>query len=626
MVDNCIRGIRYVGGEDMGKTTELMKFIESDNHLSSLNNRRTRNIIIYQNNKMNVVYDLKREILKFESKISFSSIEHDTNRVFTEQICKEIMLNFDNKKDDYVKMLSNPRTKKYKASYKKYISILKGKVEFNDEDILVLISILGRLYQEKQMGPISVLKDEKLNPERIAEHIVLKQYVVVCLNTVREYSNFYLQNRTELKLLDNVGFNGLLDNKVIMPTPIPLLSYRTIETTLPLQAVPTIRGNAFSPNYIASFFNQLVKLREFKGIPITMNNYQDIIDDLIEFSQRFRGNGLKEIIALGRVKSILLTQDFGKIMKLVNTRIYKKSNKSNYYKTVSKYLIDLENEKDQKMGFYLLVHTYEQYIKEELSIYMEFREQNKDLVYNDSEISISSDMHFNNIENICKSNYSKNFNIVAGDFYNNSFHRGGFPITNTLDIQGFGVLGNHDLNWLDDIVDIQIEVDSNYEKSIEILDKSFPNIKILNNEIVYKNGIAFVGLTIVTDEDKGGNRTFFANKDLGHLFEDEDYIKNTTILLDSINPSIPIVVISHSPFKEYSVSRNKKIGINSNKIFSKYPNIKMYIHGHGHSIQQTKIIDNIICVSNPIVNNIYSDSSLSYKWNDLRILDKLDEG
>jgi hypothetical protein len=608
----------------MGKDKKLMKFIESNQHLSQLNKRRTRNIILYQSAHMNVIYDLKRGLLQFESKVPFSNIEHDTNRVYTEQICKELMLNYKTKKKVFINMLRSPRTKKYKSSYKKYIAILEGKTEFNDEDILVLISILGRLNQERQMGPISVMKDEKLNPKRIAEHTTLKQYIIACINTIKEYSNFYLENRNELKLLNNVGFNGLLDKKIITANPIPLLTYNTVDVAVALKTVPTIKGNALSPNYIASFFNQLVELSEFKDLPIILDDYKDIIDDLIEFSQRFRGNGIKEISSLIQVKTILLTQDFEYIMSLVRSKIYGKTKTNTYYKIVSKFLLNLDSKTDQKMGFYTLIHKYEEYINEELSNFMEFKEENSNLDYNNCEISIASDMHFNKIDKICKSNYSKNFNIVAGDFYNNSYHRGGFPITDALNIPGIGVLGNHDVNWLNRIQDIKYEVNSKYKKSIEILNKSFPNIKILNNEVFYKNGIAFVGLTIVTDEDNVGNRSFFAKKDLGNFFVREDYIKNSRLLLNSINPNIPVVVISHSPFKEYSVSRNKHIGVYSNKIFSDYPNVKMYIHGHGHSVPQTKIIDDIICVSNPIVNNIYSDSLMSYNWVDLSNTNELD--
>jgi hypothetical protein len=145
----------------------------------------------------------------------------------------------------------------------------------------------------------------------------------------------------------------------------------------------------------------------------------------------------------------------------------------------------------------------------------------------------------------------------------------------------------------------------------------FPNVKILNNEVFYKNGIAFVGLTMVTDEIMPGKRSFFANEDLGKLFLKENYLSQAKSLLDSVGPDIPIVVISHSPFKEYAVCKNKDIGIFSDKIFAQYPNVKVYIHGHGHSGQNSRIVDNVLCITNPIMNNIYSDSIFSCYWKDL---------
>lgn len=63
--------------------------------------------------------------------------------------------------------------------------------------------------------------------------------------------------------------------------------------------------------------------------------------------------------------------------------------------------------------------------------------------------------------------------------------------------------------------------------------------------------------------------------------------------------------------------KNKRIGIVSDKIFKDYPNVKMYIHGHGHSVQNSKNIDNVLCVTNPIVNNIYWESSTTYSWDEI---------
>lgn len=601
----------------MSDSNKLITYIEADRYLRRINNRRRRNMIIHQNHLMNVVYDIKENELNFESSIPFSDIEHDTNRKYTEQICKDIMLNFKNRKKDYIRMLSNPRSRKYKSSYKKYIKILKGESDYTDEDILIMISILGRLNQERLMGPISVRKDEKLNPDSVKEHNTTKEYIVTCIKTIKEYSNYYLQNKTELKLINGLGFDGLLDNQNIVPNPIPLLTYGNESKVVRVEKSSKIRGNALSPNYISSFFSQLANLEEFKDTPIMLDDYKDIIQDLIEFSQRFRGGGVKEISALGKVKSILLTEKFDKIMSLVETKIFYKSRRKTYYEVVSKYLLDFDNELEQKIGFYKLVKIYEKHINDELADFKDFKDQTEHSNLNDNEISIASDMHFNSLDKINKSNYSSNFNIIAGDFYNNLYHRGGIEVKEVFNINGIGVLGNHDIYWLDSIEDIGVEVITNYERSISVLKELFPSIRILNNEVYYTNGVAFVGLSIVADEDRQGNRSFFANADLGGVFDSEDYIKKTKELLNSVDPNMPIVVISHSPFKDYAVCRNKEIGIYSNKVFKDYPNVKMYIHGHGHSVPKSKIIDNILCVTNPIVNNIYTESSFFYEWKDL---------
>jgi hypothetical protein len=75
--------------------------------------------------------------------------------------------------------------------------------------------------------------------------------------------------------------------------------------------------------------------------------------------------------------------------------------------------------------------------------------------FNDDEITIVSDMHFNDLKDIYKGNFSKKFNIIAGDFYNNTYHRGGMPITQALEISGVGVIGNHDVSWIDSVADLQ---------------------------------------------------------------------------------------------------------------------------------------------------------------------------
>jgi hypothetical protein len=338
--------------------------------------------------------------------------------------------------------------------------------------------------------------------------------------------------------------------------------------------------------------------------------------ELANYARRYKGNINPDFIILAKIKSILSYKKFSTLMRIIEKKIFGISTKRTYYRVVAEHLISQDIEAKQKEEFYKLLSIYENHIAIEIKSYLLSKTGNLNSEFNSDEISIQSDMHFNDMKGIDKENFSRNFNIIAGDFYNNSFHRAGAKITDKSDMIGIGVLGNHDVSWIDNINDIKREISTNYRKSIENLNMVFPNVRILNNEVFYKNGIAFVGLTMVTDEIMPGKRSFFANEDLGKLFLKENYLSQAKSLLDSVGPDIPIVVISHSPFKEYAVCKNKDIGIFSDKIFAQYPNVKVYIHGHGHSGLNSQIIDNILCITNPIMNNIYSDSIFSGYWKD----------
>jgi len=460
------------------------------------------------------------------------------------------------------------------------------------------------------------MKNEKLNPDLVVNHTATKKYIVSYVKTVKEYSNLYLSNRDQMKQLGNINFNGVLDKFDYIPNPIPLLSYKG-ETSANVEAEFKLKGNVYSHNYIESFFKKLININSFKKIPFSIDNYKDIVEDIIDYGQRFIGRRDHEVVILEKVKSILMFEDFDALIETVDKKIYSVSKRRTYYRDVSEHLLNINDKNLQKQEFYRLVLIYEKHVISDLYTFIEDKKNFSISELYDCEISIESDMHFNNVEFVNKANYSKNFNIVAGDFYNNSFHRGGVDIKGSLNINGIGVLGNHDVNWLNNISDVEKEVNSNYAKSIEIMNKLFPNVKILNNEVYYKNGIAFVGITIVSDEDKFGKRSFFANSNLGYIFKSENYIETTRRLLDSIGPCTPTVVITHSPFKEYSVCNNKNIGVNSNHIFKDYPNVKMYIHGHGHSGNVSRVIDNILCVTNPIFHNVYASSLQTMKWVDL---------
>jgi|GEM_PF-5865049 len=595
----------------------ILEYIDKDEHLRTLNSRRSRNFIIFKNDFMDLVYDSFDKKIMFVSSISFSSIEHDTNRKFTEEVCIDLLLDFKKSKERFIKMLSKPYDRSYAQAYKKYIDILNGDIDFSEEDIIVMISLLGRLNQERQMGPITVQRDFKLNPNEISKHKTLQRYIAACLLTIKEYTNVYLLNQNELSQIGNIGFDGKLNRSDITASNIPLLAFNGQKTNQIQIRDAKIIGNVFSPNYIESFFRKITELPDYAGLPILIDDLQDIIAELTNYARRFEGNSNPDFFILAKIKSILSYRKFGSLMQLVEKKIFEASSRRTYYKTVAEHLLSFKDEGLRKEEFYKLLSIYEDYISSEIKRFVISRKDNVKSELNNNPISISSDMHFNNMKDIANENYSKNFNIIAGDFLNNSYHRAGASITEVSDIAGIGVLGNHDVNWIEGIGDIKKEIKTNYKKSIVNLEKAFPKVKILNNEVIYKNGIAFVGLTIVTDESSPGRRSFFANEKLGELFSNENYLNIARKLLDSVATDTPIVVISHSPFKEYAVCKNKEIGIFSDSIFSNYPNVKVYVHGHGHSRSNNQIIGNVLCITNPIVRNIYTDSALSCDWETL---------
>ena len=138
-----------------------------------------------------------------------------------------------------------------------------------------------------------------------------------------------------------------------------------------------------------------------------------------------------------------------------------------------------------------------------------------------------------------KSNYSSNFNIIAGDFADNLYHRGNVILEGIMEINGVGVLGNHDVYLRQKATsDLEYEINSNYKRSIIKLKESFPNIQILNDEILYRDGYAIVGLTLFYDIHNN-IRTFFANEYWGKLFESDDYIKRAKALLNQVPKNTP---------------------------------------------------------------------------------------
>lgn len=586
-----------------------------------INRARIRNLIIYDNPTMQIHYDLWECKPFINSKIPFSNIEHDTNRKFAEQVCIDLLFNFNNKKDYYVKLLQKPYDKRYIPAYAKYIDILNGKSDYTEEDIKVLISILGRLHQEKRMGPISVEFDLKLNPARIKTHTTTLSYINEALCVLTEYANIYLTNSTPLALITNANFEIIAQEALPNGNnPLMLISNKAAVTNnqRAKTSTNTIKGSVESPNYIEAFFRKLCALSRYSNVaPLIID--PDSIDDLINFSKRYRSNDkTHDFIVEGIVRNLIGIGNFGGLFRHTQ-QLYKNETKNSYTKQVAEYLISFENEQDFKKAFIRLFFIFSKHIFDERQRFNEHRASIKSDVansnYSDCDIAISSDMHLNDLAFAYKSNFSNNYNIIAGDFYDSLYHRDYKEITDTLSISGIGVLGNHDLYIYKDChADNKFNERSDYQKSITELNKVFPNIQILNDEVIYKNGIAFVGFTLVYDENDH-TRTFFANEQFGRIFKNDNYLERAKQLLNQVDKDTPIVFISHSPFKEYAVCKNKEIGVVSDYIFRDYPNVKMYIHGHGHSISGAKVIENILCVSNPIMFNNLSLCSIS--WDNL---------
>lgn len=639
--------------ELLSVTNTFYEYINSSKYLKTINSHRSRNFILYYNDALKIVYDIREKELLFEPKITFSRIEHDTNRKFTERVCVDLLFDFEKSKDKFIKLLKKPYDQKYTESYKQFIDILNGKKDtFNNDDILTMISILGRLTQEDQMGPISVMVDAKLNPLTVNQHVENKEYILATLYSLKEYSRIYLSNKDKMKNLGNLGFNKKLDKITKLPQIALKLDFESekvnsiskshneqliiinskkisfkkkeVEIDLDEIGLSNVQKESqfvFEPNHMESFFRRLINLFERENvIPLTINNFKDVADELLNFSKRFVNTRLPDFIILAKIKGLLTYFRFGTILNAINTMMIKNSKRKTYYQNVAEYIINIKDRETKISEMYRLVNLYETYIINELSRFRQYLKGNSNTIYNDNEIAIVSDMHFNNLDNIYKGNFSNNFNIIAGDFYNNTYHRSGLPITQSMDIEGVGVIGNHDVSWIKSILDIKKEVKFNYIDSTRVLNQVFPKIKILNNEVIYKNNIAFIGLTIVADErivNGKIQRSFFGNDDLGNLFVEEDYIETAKKLLDSVEKNIPIVLISHSPFKEYAVCNNKNIGIYSNKFLKDYPNVKLYIHGHGHSNQSAEVVDNILCITNPIASKIYHESIYSIKWDEI---------
>lgn len=597
-IDTGVINYENTSYSGLEKNHPIKIYVSADKRLVDLNKLRIRNVIIFDNDSHQIVYDLVEKVTKIVPKIPVSDFEHDTNRTFLEEVCRDFLFKFDERKDYYLKLL-----KKNEKLYVEQIDILNGVQEANVQQTLTLISLLGRLNQENKMGPISTYREEKLYPTYVSKNITALTYARETIKTLVEYREVFLLKSQNILEIPNIN-RGIVVYNESDNTNVPGLLEQILNQNIILKAdkLPVLyeTDGIFRPNYLLSFFTKFVESSPF-GLVTPLFNSNEDLSDLIAYSKRYRGNPNKQdFIISAKTRSILMNQSPTSLKHAIH-EVFMYSKNNAYSQKVAAYLIDQNQNilKELIRAFYI----FDKHVENEKAKFKEESEKTTDSEYNNAYLSISSDMHFNALKNYEKSNYSTNFNIIVGDFADNLYHRGNSELEGVFELPGVGVLGNHDV-YLDSAptTNLAREIKSNFKKSINELKKHFPNIKILNDEVMYKDGYAIIGMNLVYDI-KDNERTFFANREWGRKFDGDDFLKRAKTLLDQVPDDVPIIFVSHSPFKEYAVCSNSDLGVPTNHIFKNYPNVKIYIHGHGHSLPKTKIIDDVLCITNPLVMN-----------------------
>lgn len=569
--------------------------IKSIPHLAQLNRQRRRNFVAFENPNHQVIFDITSSEVKLVPKIAFSDFEHDTNRPFVERVLSELLFDFESKKTYYIKLLS-----KNKIRYGREIKILKGSYSPSKEDVLVLISVLGRLHQENEMGPITVFRKEKLIPTLVANHTTNLNYIETTLHTLNEF-RLSLSNHPELLKLP---FGRMETIKRAFESEFesqPQFLIALGQNQLPVEktriSTNRIQGSIESPNYLLAFFIKLTRHSQFESV-LPYFDQNESLGSLAKYAKRHRGPiELKDFWVVAKARGILMEVEKEDVIIAVH-EIYENARKGTYSQFVSNHLI--EQKENLIHELYRLFFILDRHVENEKQSFTDGDTRSEQSEFNDYYVSIASDMHFHNLDHYEKSNFSKHFNIIAGDFADNLFHRGNVELSGKMGIIGVGVLGNHDVFLrTSPSRDLTREIKGHYKNSIQNIKRFFPNIQILNDEILYKDGYAIVGFTLVYDENNG-IRTFFSVEDWGRKFTQDDYLQRARNLLDQVPRDMPIIFVSHSPFKEYAVCTNQTLGVPSHYLFKDYPNVKIYIHGHGHSKPLKKKIQEVICMTNPI--------------------------
>lgn len=166
---------------------------------------------------------------------------------------------------------------------------------------------------------------------------------------------------------------------------------------------------------------------------------------------------------------------------------------------------------------------------------------------------------------------------------------------------------NYILQDLDEIMNDDI-----YQRTKNALQKSFPKMRVLNNESLEYQGIRYVGLTLPMDPKSELART---------QYQDFIYHNLKRILKDDV--STPTVIVSHAPlFNELSLVTPSSNAYNKNNVcinsqikdlFQQF-NIIGVIHGH-HHLRATTGRAKYVNFANKrmfVICSIYSDLNTGY--------------
>lgn len=426
---------------DLANDHPIKIFINTDKRLVELNKLRIRNVIIFDNPTHQIIYDLVDKETKIIPKIRVSDFEHDTNRKYLEEVCRDFLFNFDPKKEYYIKLL-----KKHKNFYVDQINILIGAKKGTVQETLTLISLLGRLHQENIMGPISTYRNEKLYPTYISKNITALTYARETIKTLVEYSKVLLFKSEIILKIPNINRGIVAYDELFSNTNEYGLLEQIMDTNIILEAdkLPMMyeAEEIFRPNYLQSFFAKFVENSVFEPVTPLFNSNEDL-NDLIAYSKRYQGNPNKQDFMISaKTRSILMNQSSVTLKHAIH-EVFMYSKNNAYSRKVAAYLIDQDENilKELMRGFFI----FDNYVEKEKAKFQEEREIANDSEYNNTYLSISSDMHFNELDNYEKSNFSTNFNIIAGDFADNLYHRGNSELEGIFTLSGVGVLGNHDV-------------------------------------------------------------------------------------------------------------------------------------------------------------------------------------